>query len=134
MTIKALKEKTQGLSVLYVEDNETLTSIKLEMFHDIFARVVHAKDGYEALMTYQDESFDLIITDINMPRMDGLEMIEKMKKINPQQDVVVLSAYGEYEYHTRLETLEINCFLTKPVEIKKLMENIIKSCNRKEMV
>jgi YesN/AraC family two-component response regulator len=130
MNIKELKEKTKSITLLYVEDNEQLKNIKLEMFNDIFQKVVYAKDGYEGLMKYQEESFDLIITDINMPGMNGLDMIEKIQKINPSQEVIVLSAYAEIEYLSKLSKLNIACFLTKPVDIKKLVTKISESCER----
>jgi len=124
MNIKLLKEKTKSLTLLYVEDNEQLKDVKLDLFKELFKRVVYAKNGYEGLMKYQDESFDLIITDINMPVMDGLEMVEKIQKINSLQPVIVLSAYAEAEYFTKLARLNISCFLTKPVDMKQMLRKI----------
>ena len=130
MTIKKLKESTQSLSLLYVEDNKSLSQVKLEIFQEMFAKVVYAKDGYEGLKAYQEEHFDLVITDINMPNMDGIQMIEKIRKTDANQAVMVLSAYGEYEYLSRLKELNITSFLTKPVETKKLISEIGKSIQR----
>ncbi len=131
MNIKILKEQTKELTLLYVEDNEQLKNVKLEMFNEIFKRVVYAKNGYEGLMKYQNECFDLVITDINMPVMDGLEMVEKIQKVEPLQTVIVLSAYAEIEYLTKLSKLNIFCFLTKPVDMKKLLQKIYDSTSRK---
>ena len=131
MNIKVLKEKTKELTLLYVEDNEQLKNIKLEMFNEIFKKVVHAPNGYEGLKKYQEESFDLIITDINMPVMDGLVMVEKVQKIEPKQKVIILSAYAEIEYLTKLSKLDIVCFLTKPVDTKKLLKKICESAEDK---
>jgi YesN/AraC family two-component response regulator len=130
MTIKKLKESTQSLSLLYVEDNKSLSQVKLEIFQEMFAKVVYAEDGYEGLKAYQEEHFDLVITDINMPNMDGIQMIEKIRKTDANQAVMVLSAYGEYEYLSRLNELNITSFLTKPVETKKLISEIGKSIQR----
>ena len=127
MNIKILKEKTKDLTLLYVEDNEQLKNIKLEMFNEIFKKVVYAENGYEGLMKYQNESFDLVITDINMPVMDGLEMVEKIQKIDPSQVVIVLSAYAEIEYLTKLSKLNVFCFLTKPVDMKNILQKIYDS-------
>ena len=131
MNIKKMKETTKELTLLYVEDNEQLVNAKLEMFNDIFKKVVHAPNGYEGLKKYQDESFDLIITDINMPVMDGLEMVEKIQKIEPNQKVIILSAYSEFEYLTKLSKLDIVCFLTKPVNMKKMFQKICDSAEDK---
>jgi YesN/AraC family two-component response regulator len=127
MNIKDLKEKTKELTLLYVEDNEQLKDVKLEMFNEMFKKVVYAKNGYEGLMKYQEESFDLVITDINMPVMDGLEMVEKIQKIEPTQTVIVLSAYAEIEYLTKLSKLNILSFLTKPVDMRRLLDKIDES-------
>lgn len=127
MNIKTLKERTKDLTLLYVEDNEQLSSVKLDMFKDIFKKVVHAENGYEGLLKYQEERFDLIITDINMPVMDGLDMVEKIQKTNANQKVIVLSAYTEFEYLSKLAKLDILCFLTKPVNTKKMLEKIYES-------
>ncbi len=131
MNIKILKEQTKELTLLYVEDNEQLKNVKLELFNEIFKKVVYAKNGYEGLMKYQNESFDLVITDINMPVMDGLEMVEKIQKVSPTQAVIVLSAYAEIEYLTKLSKLNIFCFLTKPVDMKKLLQKIYESTSSK---
>lgn len=131
MNIKRLKEQTKSLTLLYVEDNEALKKIKLEMFNEIFSHVVHAKNGYEGLMKYQEEHFDLVITDINMPVMDGFEMIEKIQRIAPSQKVIVLSAYAEIEYLTKLAKLNIAAFLTKPINMKKLLQKIEESTSKK---
>ena len=131
MNIKILKEQTKELTLLYVEDNEQLKNVKLEMFNEIFKKVVYAKNGYEGLMKYQNESFDLVITDINMPVMDGLEMVEKIQKVSPTQAVIVLSAYAEIEYLTKLSKLNIFCFLTKPIDMKKLLQKIYESTSSK---
>jgi YesN/AraC family two-component response regulator len=131
MNIKDLKEKTKELTLLYVEDNEQLKDVKLEMFNEMFKKVVYAKNGYEGLMKYQEESFDLVITDINMPVMDGLEMVEKIQKIEPSQTVIVLSAYAEIEYLTKLSKLNILSFLTKPVDMRRLLEKIDESTKEK---
>jgi len=134
MNIKRLQEKTKDLTLLYVEDNEQLKDVKLSMFNEIFKRVVYAKDGFEGLIKYQEENFDLIITDINMPVLNGLDMVEKIQKINPSQEVIVLSAYSEIEYLTKLAKLNIACFLTKPVDMKKLMGKIEESCEKRILV
>ncbi len=131
MNIKMLKEQTKALTLLYVEDNEQLKNVKLEMFNEIFKKVVYAKNGYEGLMKYQNERFDLVITDINMPVMDGLEMVEKIQKVHPSQAVIVLSAYAEIEYLTKLSKLNICCFLTKPIDMKKLLQKIYESTSNK---
>jgi len=86
-----------NLNVLYVEDDsDTLREITeiLEMF---FSSVTSAKNGEEALTLYLSnrEKYDLIITDINMPVMDGIELIRQVHEIDANQPFIVVSAYDE---------------------------------------
>ncbi len=115
MDIKKIKEKCSNINLLYVEDNRELREIKSKLFSEIFNSVEIASNGYEGLEIYQNSNFELIITDINMPLVNGIEMIQKVKSINPDQAIIVYSAYSELEYVSVLQELNIDKFLTKPV-------------------
>jgi YesN/AraC family two-component response regulator len=124
MNIKDIKKITENLRLLYIEDNQDLRENKLILFNEIFKSVQDAKNGLEGLELFQESDYDLIITDINMPLMGGLEMIKKIKKLKPNQKVIVHSAYGELEYISKMVELDIDSFITKPVTTKKLIETI----------
>lgn len=80
--IKILKEKVKNLKVLYVEDEEEMR-VGTELFlNKFFGFVQTAKDGEDGLQKFQDVKFDIIFTDILMPKMGGLEMIKEIQKIN----------------------------------------------------
>jgi YesN/AraC family two-component response regulator len=124
MKIKDIKRKTENLTLLYIEDNIELRESKLILFREIFKSVTEASNGYEGLKEYQESDFDLIITDINMPLMGGLEMLEKIKKIKSDQKVIVHSAYSELEYISKMIDLNIDSFITKPITSKDLISAI----------
>ncbi len=133
MDVKHLRTKTLNKSLLYVEDNDSLRSLKIDIFKDIFEHVDYAVNGQEGLEKYKKGDFDLVITDINMPVMDGLDMIEEINHLNHMQPIIILSAYSEKEYISRLKKLRFNSFLSKPIEIKKLIRSINSSLeNEKE--
>ena len=134
MKIKDIKIKTENLTLLYIEDNQDLRENKLILFNEIFKSVQSAKNGFEGLEFFQECDYDLIITDINMPLMGGLEMIEKIKKLKQNQKVIVHSAYGELEYISKMVDLNIDAFITKPVTTKKLIETIWEVVEKRDRV
>jgi YesN/AraC family two-component response regulator len=134
MKIKDIKKTTENLTLLYIEDNQELRENKLILFNEIFKSVQAAKNGFEGLEFFQECNYDLIITDINMPLMGGLEMIEKIKRLKANQRVIVHSAYGELEYISKMVDLDIDAFITKPVTTKKLIETIWEVVEKRDRV
>jgi YesN/AraC family two-component response regulator len=115
---------TKDLSLLYVEDDLDLQKYTAELFNTIFADVTTANNGAEALKLYKEKTFDIVVSDIRMPVMDGLELIKKIKEIDSSQVVIVTSAYSDSESLVEFINLNINHFLIKPVTMNNLM-NII---------
>ncbi len=109
------------ISVLFVEDEELLRAIYERILEKYVERLYVAQNGKEGLEVYEKEKPDLIITDIQMPVMDGLEMIDVIRKEDQRVRIVILSAYGEAEYFMDAIKIGVNSFLIKPVETKKLI-------------
>ena len=113
---------TRPLNVLYVEDDPGLRRETLEFLEDFFHRVDVASDGREGLDRYQDylnrnaRPYDLVITDLNMPRMSGEEMIRNIRKHVPEQGLIVISAHTESERLLELIGLGIRNFILKPMQ------------------
>lgn len=120
--------QTKDLTVLLVEDYEPLRNDMAEIFDDLFKNVVVASDGAEALKLYQsylaeyNASFDLLITDIQMPMMNGVELSYRIREIDPDQEIIVLSAHTDTEFLLQLINLGISQFLTKPIKQDELMD------------
>ena len=91
-----------------------------------------AENGYEGLKMIQDMECDIVITDIRMPKMDGLEMIEKARNIGASCTFVILSGYAEFEYARRGMRLGVTDYLLKPVMISDVKELLVKLGDRKE--
>jgi YesN/AraC family two-component response regulator len=132
--IKQLKNVTKNMSLLYVEDNRYLSKANMQLFEDIFLQVDLAEDGKSGLGLYQQNSYDLVIADINLPKMNGLIMLEAILNTNANQPVIVVSAYSEIEYLSKLQELKIEYFLTKPVNSKKIISSIYQSLKKLEVV
>ncbi|MCK9605681.1 MAG: PAS domain S-box protein [Methylomonas sp.] len=113
-----------GIRLLYVEDDletrEELQSI-LELY---VAELYAAKNGKQGLALYKQYKPDIIVTDIQMPEMNGLSMAADIKNINPEQQIVVLSAYNDVEYLFRALELEIQHYITKPVSVERLLNKL----------
>jgi len=124
MDIKELKSICKDLNLLYLEDNDDLREAKNVIFTEIFSKVYISKNGYEGLDIYLRKKVDLIITDINLPVMNGLEMLRKIKNVDNFSKIIVYSAYSELEYISVMKELDIERFLRKPVEKEKLLETI----------
>ena len=112
------------ITVLFVEDEDVLRAIYERILEKYVARLHVAENGKEGLALFREHKPDLIITDIQMPVMDGLEMIEYIRKEDRVVRLVILSAYGEAEYFMDAIKIGVNSFLIKPVETKKLISLI----------
>ncbi len=130
MDYKTLYAQTKELSLLLVEDYEPLRNDMAEVLEDLFDVVTVASDGREALMLYQayyamyNKNFDLVITDIQMPVMNGVELSEAVRDINVDQQIIVLSAHTDSDYLLKLINLGIAQFITKPINHEELMDTL----------
>ncbi|HEO98945.1 MAG: response regulator transcription factor [Campylobacterales bacterium] len=120
--------RTKDLAVLLVEDYEPLRNDMAELFEDLFKSVTVASDGAEALKLYQSylaqykKSYDLLITDIQMPFMNGVELSKSVREINRAQKIIVLSAHTDADFLVPLINLGISQFLTKPIKSDELID------------
>lgn len=89
---------TNSLNLLYIEDNIESLEITKELFQSIFTNIITATDGSNGLNKFQKNKLDLVITDINLPKISVIEIIEEIRKINKNIPVLVLSAYSESIY------------------------------------
>ena len=117
--------KLRNLKLLFVEDEEDLTSIISDTLKKLGANFLIAKNGKEGLALFQENpDIDLVITDINMPIMNGIQMIEEIKKISPVE-IVIMSAHTESEYIDKSKELGVNHYLLKPFDFLKFIDLVI---------
>ena len=119
---KKLQEYASPLTVLCVEDDPALLE-KLETFLSrYFKRVVCAENGLEGLHRMESGSFDLVITDINMPVMNGIAMIEAIRKVHEALPVIVISAHDNATNLMALLKLRVDHFVPKPLNFHHLTQ------------
>ena len=127
-----LNKYAKKLNLLYVEDNDSVRKSTSLMLQRSFENVVESFDGVDGLEKYTrfKNIIDLVITDINMPNMNGIDMISEIKKINPDQQVLVVSAHGERDYFTRMIKLGVDGYLLKPTVTEQFIETISASVEK----
>jgi EAL domain-containing protein (putative c-di-GMP-specific phosphodiesterase class I)/CheY-like chemotaxis protein len=116
----------ESLSVLYVEDDQDIAEEFIYFLKPRVKNLYSAKDGAEGLDKFKRFKPDLVITDIQMPRMNGLEMCEKIRQIDINTAIIVTSAYNDNDFLARSIELAITSYLVKPVAFSKLLERLEK--------
>jgi two-component sensor histidine kinase len=123
-----IREQNPGqrynISVLFVDDNETIRQLYRRILEKHVNYLYIAENGSHGLELYQKHKPDLVITDMVMPVMNGLEMVKEIKKIAPEAKFVVMSAYSEKDSFVESIHLGVDGYLMKPVEAKKLLSLI----------
>jgi diguanylate cyclase (GGDEF)-like protein len=130
MNLKRVEEIIQHsreLRLLYVEDNIDARVQTLEVLKDFFNYVDTAVDGLEAYEMLQQQDYDLIITDINMPNMNGIDLIAKIRNDDNNIAILVLSAYNESNYFIQTIKLGIDGYLLKPLDINQFVDTIYRT-------
>ncbi len=112
-------------NILIVDDSKmarmTLTKTVVALGYNVIAEAI---DGLDGCKKYQEHKPDLIITDIEMPNMNGLEMIEMIKRLNPSVQTIVVSSVMNTQMTQRILALGVKHFLIKPIK-KETLENIL---------
>jgi diguanylate cyclase (GGDEF)-like protein/PAS domain S-box-containing protein len=116
--------KTNNISILYVEDEENIQK-QLTRFISRFCEQLYlAKNGKEGLEIYKEHKPDIIISDIRMPVMNGIEMVREIKKIDPKQMIIFISAHSESDYLFDAINMQVDGYILKPVDLSVLEEKI----------
>ena len=127
-----INEIVEKLKVLYVEDDAMAREEIADFLEFEVGEVITAENGEEGLEKFKKYNPDLVVTDINMPKMNGLDMAKKIKEINPNIPIIVTSAYSDGNYIIKAIEIGINKYLLKPVDVDELL--IMISNSAKELV
>ncbi|PZP11829.1 MAG: DNA-binding response regulator [Aliarcobacter butzleri] len=111
----------KSLKVLIVEDEIKLANLIKASIKELFFKVNIAKDGIEGLKKFQSFKPDIIVSDITMPNLDGLEMCQKIRE-ESNIPIVILSAYSQKEKLLKAIDLGINKYFIKPFDIEEFLE------------
>ena len=116
--------------ILFVEDDFTT---RLQMTHTLkmlFHKVYCAKDGEEAYNLYEDEQPDIILTDVRMPKKDGIKLTRQIRQIDNQIPIIMLTSFDDKNVLLNAANLAIDGYLIKPVEFMLLVEKLLQSIKR----
>ncbi|EHP3336443.1 butyrate response regulator transcription factor BumR [Campylobacter jejuni] len=117
-----MSQECKELIILVVEDEVKARKSMINILSERFSKVIGAQNGDEGLKKFKKFKSDLVITDIAMPIMDGLDMAREIKEISDDVPIVVLSAYSEKERLLRSIDIGIDKYLIKPVDIEELFK------------
>lgn len=120
--VNNLLQLAHEMKVLYVEDIAQIRENTKLILSTFFSEVVTASNGKEGIDHYTMNFFDIVITDIVMPEMNGLEMINKIKIISPTQRFIVTSSYIDHNIMNQLNDFDIVHFIHKPFDLDKILD------------
>jgi DNA-binding NtrC family response regulator len=114
----------RDITILYVEDDPALRAQIAFSLSLVAARVIEAENGSQGLEKFKKFAPDLVVTDIRMPIMDGLEMISTLRGNNPELPIIVCTAFTETNYLLRSIELQVSAYLPKPLVIDDLLSAV----------
>jgi two-component system, OmpR family, response regulator VanR len=115
---------------LFAED-DIITRVQMaEILEMLFGKVYIASNGEEAFQLYEDESPDIIITDIKMPKFDGMSLIRRIRQTNYDIPIILLTSFAEQDLLLNAANLSIDGYLVKPIELEKLTFTVCKAIQR----
>lgn len=132
--IESMLNTSRSLKVLYVEDNPEVRESTLLILENFFDDIVVADDGSDALEHYKNyfyntnTYFDIVISDIQMPKLNGVDMTHKIYEINKEQMIIIVSAYSDKDYLIPLLNIGIEGFMQKPLSFEQITEMVKGIC------
>lgn len=112
------------MKILYVEDDKIGRGLLTMSLNKEGLDVVSVDSSKKAVKMIEQQQFDLVISDLKMPEIDGYELLKKIKEINPRIKVIIVTAYGDIELAVNSIKDGADDFITKPFETKSLLEKI----------
>ena len=128
MSLEGLKNVT----ILYVEDEPLIRENAVEYLSRYCKKVFQAKDGEDGYSIYQAHSPDLIISDIKMPKLNGLDFAAKVRKEDKTTPIILATAHTQTEYLLRAVELQLIKYIVKPITSEKLQEALSMACDALE--
>jgi len=123
--LQILKQKGKNQSILIVEDSKLLQKQIYTFLNKFFKNVYQAFDGEEGVKKYKELHPDIVLTDLSMPKKNGLDMIREIKFIKQDVKIIILSAHNEEEILMDIIKLNIKNFLLKPLNIDSFIDILI---------
>jgi DNA-binding NtrC family response regulator len=126
------QKRVEDSRILLVEDDSEMRRLLVDELTDEGFQVSEAVDGEDALARIAKEEFDLVVTDLVMPRLGGLDLLAKMKKACPVTPVILITAFGDWSSLTQAYEKGAVNYLCKPFRIKDLKDAIQKALKKEQ--
>mgnify|MGYP000102726217 CR=1 FL=1 len=110
-----------GETILIVEDDPEMRDLLRKVLEKEGYRVSVSGDGHQALIAFDRETFDLVVTDMLMPCDGGLELLETVHRIHPSLPVIIVTAFGDWHSYSRALELGAAAFISKPLRMTELI-------------
>jgi diguanylate cyclase (GGDEF)-like protein len=124
---KEIEQYLKTLRLLYVEDSPNVRKSTLITLEEFFDDIIVAVDGVDGFEKFQHSKIDIVITDVNMPRLSGLQMAKKIKTLNEDIPILIFSAYNDSDFLLDAIKIGIDDYLIKPIELEQLEKVLYKS-------
>ena len=119
--------KLQNLTLLYAEDEEGIRKNIADSLGYYVKEVIEASNGAEAYELYEQKKPDIILTDIHMPILNGIEFVKKVRQIDKKIPIIMITAHTDKEYLLQAVELKMEKYIVKPIELEVLFE-VFKKC------
>ena len=119
--------------IMIIEDDEEMRSLLKDFFEEEGFETDSVSNGVDALQMFSKDHFDLVITDIRMPGLTGLDILPRIRRLKPETPVIVMTAYGSDDVRRRAFEKGATTYLEKPIQLSKLRSVIREMVSRKEL-
>ena len=113
-------------NILLIDDEETVRDFLRDFFEELDFNVEIASDGLEGIEKFQQGNFDLVLCDLLMPKMIGLEVLKRMKALKPDQRIIILTSIKEDTIMNKARQLGCHFYLNKPIRLTELEDKVSK--------
>ena len=113
------------IKILYVEDEESIRDGLVPVLHYFSEELFVATNGLEGLELFKKHQPDIIVSDIKMPKMNGIEMVKAIKEINPKQHIIFTTAHSESGFFMEAIEAHVDAYILKPIDLDILEEQIL---------
>ena len=128
-------QMTNDFSILYIEDDNLTQKIIVNVLGKRFNEIFIASDGVEGIKLYHEKKPDIILSDISMPNLNGIEMTREIKRHNPKQKVALFTGYNDIVYLNKAINIGVDKYILKPLDTNQMftaLDDIVQSLKKEE--
>jgi len=130
VALRNMMNTTKTLKVLFVEDENASREALTQFMSVFFDVIIEAYDGEDGWNKFNSDDFDLVITDINMPKVNGLELTSMIREVKPHLPVLIVSAHRETDFFLQSIKLNVDGYILKPFEMDQFLSVLSKVVHR----